>query len=60
MKKFDVLIISLLVIAIVFLITYFSVCSIKIFSNNTQFQLIVSGIVAAFIGYFFIRYLNKK
>jgi len=60
MKKFDVLIISLLVIAIVFLITYFSVCSIKIFSNNTQFQLIVSGIVAAFIGYFFIRYLKKK
>jgi len=60
MKKFDILIISLLVIAVVYLITYFTVCSIKSFSDNTHLQFIVSGIIAASIGYFFIRYLKKK
>ena len=60
MKKFDILIISLLVIAVVYLFTYFTVCSIKSFSDNTHLQFIVSGIIAASIGYFFIRYLKKK
>lgn len=59
MKKFDVVLLSLLVFVALYFIFYFSLCSLEVV-NDPTIQLTISGIVAFVISCVFFRALIKK